>query len=88
MEGATKAALRCRFSRSVNMMARSNPVNAPRHASVIERLLKVRSPWPVNRNPVYAMVEGHRITRSKDIRQLVLPDLERKANPNAPRLPL
>jgi hypothetical protein len=49
------------------MMARRTPINAPRQASVMERLLKVRRPWPVNRNPVYAIVEGQRITRTKDM---------------------
>jgi hypothetical protein len=34
---------------------------------VIERLLKIRNPWPVNRNPVYAIAEGQRITRTEDI---------------------
>jgi len=33
------------FSRSVNMMARRIPINAPRHASVIESRLNVRRPW-------------------------------------------
>ena len=44
MECAIKAGLCRRFSRRVNMIARKNPVKAPRKASVIERLLKVRSP--------------------------------------------
>jgi hypothetical protein len=48
----------------MNMMARRNPVKAPRHASEIERLLKVRSPWPVRRNPVYAIVTVQRIRRT------------------------
>jgi hypothetical protein len=48
----------------MNMIARRNPVKAPRHASVIERLLKVRSPWPVKRNPVYAIVAVQRIMRT------------------------
>src|ERR1700687_3669533 len=45
------------------MIARKKPVKAPRNASVIERLLKVRSPWPVRRNPVYAIATVQRITR-------------------------
>ena len=46
------------------MIARKNPVRAPRNASVIERLLKVRSPWPVRRNPVYAIATVQRIMRT------------------------
>lgn len=64
MEYATKAGLRRRLSRRVNMIASKNPVKAPRSASVIERLLKVRSPWPVRRNPVYAIAAVQRITRT------------------------
>jgi hypothetical protein len=64
VEYVTKAGLRRRLSRKVNMIARRNPVKAPRHASVIERLLKVRSPWPVRRNPVYAIVPVQRIRRT------------------------
>ena len=63
-EYATKAGLRRRFSRRVNMIASKNPVKAPRSASVIESLLKVRSPWPVRRNPVYAIATVQRITRT------------------------
>ena len=46
------------------MMASNHPVKAPRNASVIERLLKVRSPWPVRMNPVYAIATVQRITRT------------------------
>jgi len=49
------------------MIARKNPVKAPRNASVIERLLKVRSPWPVRRNPVYAIATVQRITRTENM---------------------
>jgi hypothetical protein len=49
MECAINAGLRRRSSRSVNMTARRNPARAPRNPSVIERLLKVRRPWPVRR---------------------------------------
>jgi hypothetical protein len=64
MEYATKAGLRRRRSRRVNMIASKNPVKAPRDASVIERLLRVRSPWPVRRNPAYAIATVQRITRT------------------------
>ena len=64
MECAMKAGLCRRFSRSVNMIASRNPVKAPRNASVIESLLNVRSPWPVRRNPVYAIAAVQRITRT------------------------
>src|SRR5579864_1880319 len=64
MEYVIKAGLCRRFSRRVNMIATKNPVKAPRNASVIERLLKVRSPWPVRRNPVYAIATVQRITRT------------------------
>jgi len=64
VEYVTKAGLRRRLSRKVNIIARRNPVKAPRHDSVIERLLKVRSPWPVRRNPVYAIVPVQRIRRT------------------------
>ena len=30
----------------------------------MERLLKVRRPWPVRRNPVYAIAAVQRITRT------------------------
>jgi hypothetical protein len=50
------------------MMARKNPVRAPRNASVIERLLKVRSPWLVRINPVYAMAGVQRIKRRINMR--------------------
>ncbi len=63
MEYATKAGLCRRLSRRVNMIASKNPVKAPRNASVIERLLKVR-PWPVRRNPVYAIATVQRIMRT------------------------
>jgi hypothetical protein len=49
------------------MIARKNPVKAPTNASVIERLLKVRNPWPVRRNPVYAMATVQRITRTENM---------------------
>jgi hypothetical protein len=64
IEYATKAGLCRRLSRRVNMIASKHPVKAPRNASVIERLLKVRSPWPVRRNPVYAIATVQRITRT------------------------
>jgi hypothetical protein len=63
-EYVIKAGLCRRFSRRVNMIETKNPVKAPRNASVIERLLKVRSPWPVRRNPLYAIATVHRITRT------------------------
>jgi len=50
------------------MIARKNPVKAPRNASVIERLLNVRSPWLVRMNPVYAIANVQRITRTENIR--------------------
>ena len=65
MEYVTKAALRRRFSRRVNMTARRNPVNPPSNPSVMERLLNVRRPWPVRRNPVYAIVTVHTIARTR-----------------------
>src|SRR4029077_5641605 len=64
MEYATKAGLRRRLSRKGNMIARKNPGKAPRRPSVNERLLKARSPWPVRRNPVYAIAAVQRITRT------------------------
>jgi hypothetical protein len=64
MEREIKAGLRRRSSRRVNMMARRNPVRAPRNPSVIERLLKVRRPWPVRRNPVYAITTVQTIART------------------------
>jgi hypothetical protein len=64
MECAIKAGLRRRSSRRVNMMARRNPARAPRNPSVIERLLKVRRPWPVRRNPVYAITTVQTIART------------------------
>jgi hypothetical protein len=64
MECETKAGLCRRLSRRVNMMARKNPVKAPRNASVTERLLNVRSPWLVRMNPVYAIATVQRITRT------------------------
>lgn len=45
-------------------MARSNPVKAPRNPSVTERLLKVRRPRPVSRNPEYAIAPVQKIPRS------------------------
>jgi hypothetical protein len=68
MEYATKADLCRRLCRRLNMMARKNPVTAPRNASVIERLLKVRSPWLVRINPVYAMAGVQRIKRRINMR--------------------
>jgi len=50
------------------MTARRNPVKAPRNPSVIERLLNVRRPWPVRRNPVYAIVTVHKIARTFMVR--------------------
>ena len=64
MEREIKAGLRRRSSRRVNMMARRNPARAPRNPSVIERLLKVRRPWPVRRNPVYAITTVQTIART------------------------
>ena len=64
MEREIKAGLRRRSSRRVNMMARRNPARAPRNPSVIERLLKVRRPWPVRRNPVYAITIVQTIART------------------------
>jgi hypothetical protein len=64
MECEIKAGLRRRSPRRVNMMARRNPARAPRKASVIERLLKVRRPWPVRRNPVYAITTVQTIART------------------------
>lgn len=64
MECAPKAGLCRRFSRRMNMILRKNPVKAPRNASVIERVLKVRRPWPVRRNPVYAIATVQRIART------------------------
>jgi hypothetical protein len=64
MEREIKAGLRRRSSRRVNMMARRNPARAPRTPSVIERLLKVRRPWPVRRNPVYAITTVQTIART------------------------
>jgi len=60
-----KAPLRRRLSRRVNMMASRNPVKAPSNPSVMERLLNVRRPWPVKRNPVYAIVIVHTIARTR-----------------------
>jgi hypothetical protein len=64
MECAMKAGLRRRLCLRVNIMARRNPVRAPRNPSVIERLFKVRRPWPVSRNPVYAIAPVQKIPRS------------------------
>ena len=64
MECAIKAGLCRRSSRRVNMMARRNPASAPRNPSVIARLLKVRRPWPVRRNPVYAIATVQKIARA------------------------
>jgi hypothetical protein len=64
MEREIKAGLRRRSSRRVNMMASRNPARAPRNPSVIERLLKVRRPWPVSRNPVYAITTVQTIART------------------------
>jgi hypothetical protein len=63
MEYVTKAGLCRRLDRRVNIIASKNPTKAPRNASVIERLLKVRRPWPVRRNPVYAMATVQKIAR-------------------------
>ena len=65
IEYVIKTALRRRLSRRVNMMARRNPVKAPSKPSVMERLLNVRRPWPVKRNPVYAIVTVHTIARTR-----------------------
>src|SRR5256885_16334570 len=59
----TKAGLCRRLSRRVNITASRNPVKAPRNASEIERLLKVRRPWPVRRNPAQARVTVQKIAR-------------------------
>jgi hypothetical protein len=64
MEYVTKAGLFRRPSRRVNIIASKNPVKAPRRASVIERLLKVRRPWPVRRNPVYAIATVQKTARA------------------------
>jgi len=64
MEYATKTGLCRRLSRRVNIIASKHPVKAPSNASVIDRLLKDRSPWPVRRNPVYAIVPVQRISRT------------------------
>lgn len=87
MEYVTKAALRRRLSRRANMMARRNPVKAPSKPSVMERLLNVRRPWPVKRNPVYAIVTVHTIARTRisDLpfrwnSQLALPDASCSGN--------
>src|SRR5580658_2286295 len=72
MEYATKAGLCRRLSRRVNMMARKNPVKAPRNASVIERPLNVRSPWLVRINPVYAIAAVQRITRTENMENHLL----------------
>lgn len=63
MEYVTKAGLCRRRCRRVNITASRNPVRAPRNPSVTERLLKVRRPWPVRRNPVYAMAIVQKIAR-------------------------
>ena len=68
IESATNAGLCRRLSRRENMIARKNPVKAPRNASVSERLLNVRSPWLVRMNPVYAIANVQRITRTENIR--------------------
>jgi len=65
IEYVIKTALRRRLSRRVNMTARRNPVKAPSKPSVMERLLNVRRPWPVKRNPVYAIVTVHTIARTR-----------------------
>ena len=49
------------------MRARKNPVNAPKIASVSERLLNVRRPWLVRMNPVYAIAGVQRIKRRMNI---------------------
>lgn len=64
LEYVIKAGLCRRLCRRVNMIASRNPVKAPRNASEIERLLKVRSPWPVRRNPAYAIATVQRIART------------------------
>jgi hypothetical protein len=75
---AEKASLCRRLSRRVNMMASKHPVTAPKNASVIERLLKVRSPWPVRMNPVYAIATVQRITRTGYIGDHLLPQNQLK----------
>jgi hypothetical protein len=64
MEYVIKAGLCRRLCRRVNIIASKNPVNAPRNDSVIERLLKVRRPWPVRINPVYAIATVQPIARA------------------------
>jgi hypothetical protein len=49
------------------MMARNNPAKDPRNASVIEKLLNDRRPWPVRMNPVYAIAAVQRITRTENM---------------------
>src|SRR5208282_2877147 len=63
-ECAIKTGLRRRSSRRLNMMARRNPVRAPRNPSVIERLLNVRRPCPARTNPVYAIAPVQKIART------------------------
>jgi hypothetical protein len=72
MECTTKADLCRRLSRRVNIIARKNPVKAPRNASVIERLLNGRSPWPVRMNPVYAIATVQTITRTENMEDHLL----------------
>ena len=48
----------------MNIIASKNPVKAPRNDSVIERLLKVRRPWPVRINPLYARATVQKIARA------------------------
>ena len=64
IEYVIKAGLCRRLCRSVNMIASKNPVKAPRTDSVIERLLKVRRPWPVRINPAYAIATVQTIARA------------------------
>jgi hypothetical protein len=64
MEYVMKADLRRRLSRRVNMIAMRNPVKAPSNPSDIEKLLNVRRPWPVKKNPVYPIVTVHKIART------------------------
>jgi len=55
----------------MNIIASKNPVRAPRNDSVIERLLKVRRPWPVRINPVYAIATVQTIARAFTASEIV-----------------
>jgi hypothetical protein len=65
------------------MMARKNPVKDPRNASVIERLLNVRSPWLVRMNPVYAIAAVQRIKRRMNMGSRTISFTDRVVSVNA-----